>query len=169
VYYNQFKDYIYSESLNQVIDELDGYQYTQADATFTGFEVELVIPLNQWQWRLFSDNVRASLDAGGDLPRITPRRVGSSVDFNSQNWNLNLTVTHAAKQDRAGYGESATDSYTRFDARIDYRLALADVDYTLFLKASNLNDTEIRNASSYLRNIAPEAGRNLQAGVRVAF
>jgi len=55
------------------------------------------------------------------------------------------------------------------DARVDYTFNNAGIDYTLFAKATNLSNAEIRNASSYLRDIAPEAGRSLQAGIRVKF
>jgi iron complex outermembrane receptor protein len=109
------------------------------------------------------------LDNGGDLPRITPARFGSSLDFNLNEWNASISVTHAAKQNHAGNGESETDSYNRLDARVDYTFNNAGADYTLFAKATNLTNANIRNASSYLRDIAPEAGRSVQLGVRVKF
>jgi iron complex outermembrane receptor protein len=170
IFYNHIKDFIYARNLNKIIDHLNGYQYTQANATFKGFETEIKIPFYQhWNLRLFSDSVRASLDNGGDLPRITPLRIGSSLDFNFNQWTANISATHAAKQDHPGYNESETDSYNRLDARLDYTFSNAGTDYTIFAKATNLSNAEIRNASSYLRDIAPEAGRSLQVGVRVKF
>jgi iron complex outermembrane receptor protein len=170
LFYNHVKDFIYAENLNEIIDDLNGYQYTQANATFKGFETELKIQFHPlWNMRVFSDSVRATLDNGDDLPRITPARFGSSLDFNVNQWSANISATHAAKQKHPGPDESATDSYNRLDARVDYTFRNTGVDYTLFAKASNLTDAEIRNASSYLRDIAPEAGRSLQLGVRVKF
>jgi len=170
VFYNRIQDFIYAENLDEIIDELNGYQYTQANATFKGIEAELKIPFaNYWSLRLFSDYVRATLDDGGDLPRITPMRTGVSLDVNVNQWSANLSTTHVAKQDHPGTNEDSTDSYNRIDARVDYTFKNSGTDYTLFLKATNLANTEIRNASSYLRDIAPEAGRSLQAGVRVTF
>jgi iron complex outermembrane receptor protein len=170
VFYNHVKDFIYTQNLYELIDDLNGYQYTQGNATFKGFEAELKIPfLSVWNLRLFSDNVRATLDDGGDLPRITPTRIGSSLDFNFNEWSANISATHAAKQNHAGANESETDGYNRIDARVDYTFSNAGTNYTLFLKATNLSNAEIRNASSYLRDIAPEAGRNLQVGVRAKF
>ncbi|RYY01278.1 MAG: TonB-dependent receptor [Gammaproteobacteria bacterium] len=170
VFYNHIKDFIYSKNLNEIIDDLTGYQYTQADATFKGFETEIKIPFYQhWNLRVFSDLVRATLDNGGDLPRITPMRVGTSLDFDFNKWSANLSANHSAKQDRPGDYEDETNSYNRIDARIDYTFQNAGTDYTLFLKATNLTNEEIRNASSYLRDIAPEAGRSVQVGVRVKF
>jgi iron complex outermembrane receptor protein len=170
LFYNHINDFIYAENLNEVIDDLNGYQYTQANATFRGFETEVKIQFHpQWNLRLFSDNVRATLDDGGDLPRITPARVGGSLDFNLNRWSANISATHVAKQDHAGDDESETDSYNRLDARVDYTFNNAGTDYTLFAKATNLTNADIRNASSYLRDITPEAGRSVQLGVRVKF
>ncbi len=151
-------------------EEFNCYIYTQGDATFTGFETELKIPfMSYWNIRLFSDKVHATLDDGDDLPRITPARIGSSLDFNFNEWSANISATHAAKQSHAGANESETDSYNRIDARVDYTFKNEGTDYTLFLKGTNLANAEIRNASSYLRDIAPEAGRGVQAGIRVKF
>lgn len=170
IFYNHVKDFIYGSNLNQIIDDLNGYQYVQADATFKGFETELKIPFYQyWNFRIFSDYVRATLDDGGDLPRITPMRIGSSLDFNINEWSASINTTHSAKQNHAGYNEDESNSYNRLDARLDYNINNADINYTVFLKATNILNEEIRNASSYLRDIAPEAGRSLQAGVRVTF
>ena len=170
LFYNQVSDFIYAENLNEIIDDLNGYQYTQGNATFRGFETELKIQFHPlWNLRVFSDSVRATLDNGDDLPRITPARFGGSLDFNVNQWSANISATHAAQQKHPGHDESATDSYNRLDARVEYTFKNAGADYTLFAKATNLTDAEIRNASSYLRDIAPEAGRGLQLGVRVKF
>lgn len=177
IFYNQIHDFIYSryedtppENSCENFPDLNCYRYTQADANFKGFETELKIPFAQyWNLRLFSDSVRATLDEGGDLPRITPMRVGSSVDFSLKHWSANLSLVHSAKQNHPGDNEDKSQSYNRVDARVDYNFTGYSQNYTVFLKANNLFDSEIRNASSYLRDIAPEAGRNIQLGVRLTF
>ncbi len=170
MFYNHIKDFIYAENIDQVIDELNGYQYTQADATFKGWEAEIKVPMARaWSFRFFSDRVRATLDSGEDLPRITPPRVGTSLDYDWNAWSGNLSITHTDRQNHAGENESETESYQRLDARMSYKIESGTTDYTVFLKATNLLNAEIRNASSYLRDRAPEAGRSLQAGLRVNF
>jgi iron complex outermembrane receptor protein len=42
-------------------------------------------------------------------------------------------------------------------------------EWTLFLRGDNLLDEEIRNATSLLREMAPEAGISVEAGVRLEF
>ncbi len=170
IFYNHFKDFIYSKNLNEIIDELNGYQYTQANTTFKGVESEFKLPLAQhWNLRVFGDYVRAELDDGGDLPRITPMRSGASIDFDFNSWTASLSATHSAKQSHPGDNESPTASYYRLDANVNYHFNQARTDYIIFIKASNITDEEIRNASSYLRNVAPEAGRNFKVGLRVTF
>lgn len=176
-FYNHIKDFIYSRNEENppagICDErgeLTCYLYTQANATFKGVETEIKIPLNSaWNWRIFSDYVRATLDDGSDLPRITPLRFGNSIDYDENNWSANLSISRSAKQNYPGDNESATDGYTRVDARIGYTVKSADTSYLVFVKGTNILNEEIRNASSYLRDIAPEAGRGIQAGIRVSF
>ncbi|RZA04953.1 MAG: TonB-dependent receptor, partial [Moraxellaceae bacterium] len=170
IFYNSIKDFIYARNLNEIIDDLNGYQYTQIDAIFKGMESEIKITFNtQWSGRIFADYVRATLENGSYLPRISPPRFGSSLDFDSGRWNANLSVINTAEQSHAGENESKTDSYMRIDARVGYTIKSDHAEYLVFLKGTNLLDEEIRNASSYLRDIAPEGGRGIQAGIRVTF
>ncbi|WP_269454921.1 hypothetical protein [Methylomonas sp. DH-1] len=39
----------------------------------------------------------------------------------------------------------------------------------VFAKGNNRIDQNIRNATSYLRNFAPEAGRGAEAGFRLSY
>ncbi len=177
LFYNSINDFIYTAAINdateemiELFGELNPYQYTQAKAVFKGFEAEIEIPVStQWNFRLFTDSVRATLNNGEDLPRITPPRIGGSIDYEMDRWSGNLSLIHVSHQNRSGLNETETDGYNRIDARISYQLKRGATDYTLFLKATNLANAEIRNASSYLRDIAPEAGRSLQVGLRLGF
>ena len=73
------------------------------------------------------------------------------------------------EQDRTGEGERSVPGYTLLAARAEYAFSGGGGDWTLFLRGENLLDEEIRNASSLLRDVAPEAGLNVEAGVRLAF
>src|SRR5690606_5194834 len=130
--------------------------YRQADARFSGVEAELTLPITTSQTLgLWADQVRARLDDGGDGPRIPPLRVGAHWDYSQGPWSARLSVTRAADQDRAGANQTATDGYTRVDAFVRY----GQGGWALFLKGFNLTDADIRNATSFLREIAPEPGR----------
>ncbi len=170
IYRNQIANFIYANNENETVDDLTLYQYGQADAVFQGYEAELKYAFNDGTaLRVFSDQVVAKLTNGDNLPRITPARVGASAEFTHSRWHAGLSMSHAARQNHPGPFENPTASSNRIDASIDYKFSKRSGDYTAFFKASNLLDAEIRNPTSYLRDIAPEAGRNLQVGVRVKF
>jgi iron complex outermembrane recepter protein len=170
IFYNQIDNFIYVLNQNEIIENLNRYDYVQADAQFSGLEIEIKMPVVAgWNLRLFCDSVRARLDDGEDLPRISPPRFGSSLDYDVNAWSAGVSLTHTTKQHHADVNESETDSYSRVDARMSYLIKNSTGDYRIFLKATNLANAEIRNASSYLRDIAPEAGRSVQLGVRFSF
>jgi len=154
LFYNRIDDFIYRRNTGAKDAEegLAIFAYDQEDATFKGIEAEMTLPLaTAWRLRLFGDTVRAELQ------------------FSADRWEAELRLTEVAKQDRPGEFEANTDSYTRLDVRLNYRVNRDGLDYLIFLKGSNLLDEEIRNATSFLRNAAPDAGRGLQLGVRMSF
>jgi iron complex outermembrane receptor protein len=142
------------------------YAQSQEDARFSGIEAEITAPVGeQHNFRLWGDLVRARLDTGGDVPRIPPARIGASWHFSSGLWQLELSALHAFDQNRAGDNEADTDGYLRIDAYLSYGTG----QWRLFIKGNNLTDREIRNATSYLREIAPQPGRSVVLGARLSF
>lgn len=142
------------------------YLHTQENARFSGLESEIVIPVSDHQsLHLWGDLVRARLSRGGDVPRIPPARLGVHWDFNHGYWSARLSVTHAFEQKRAGANQSQTDDYTRLDVYLNYGRA----NWSVFLRGQNLTNQEIRQATSFLRDLAPEPGRSLILGARYAF
>ncbi len=172
LFYNQIADYIYQHNTGEEDHESEMivYQYQQQDANFHGLEVETNLNLSDnFSLRLFADAVRAEFDRGGDVPRISPDRVGAELSFNQPNWYGSLQVIEAFDQNRAGDGEEATDGYTRVNAQVSVPLAFANSESLLFVRADNLLDEDIRHSTSLLRGVAPEAGRSLTVGVRFSF
>ncbi|TLM79179.1 TonB-dependent receptor [Microbulbifer harenosus] len=177
VFYNRIADYIYAANTGLVDEEseFDIYGYQNRDATFYGAEASVQFPLtNGLSVTLFGDSVRASFDeriAGqsSEVPRLPPLRYGFALGGDYANWNWQWRNTHATAQDRPGAFEEATDAYTRMDLSAQYNFKLAGNDAVLFANARNLLDEEIRNATSLLRDFAPEAGRSIEAGVRFHF
>lgn len=168
---NQIDDFIYKANTGLKQDELPVYQYSQEDAHFYGAEAALGIPFAQhWELSLFGDTVRAALDRGGDVPRVTPPRVGLALAYSTERLNAELRTTRVDDQQQPGEGELAVDGYTRLDLSASYQLDLAGQrSLLLFLRGNNLTDEEIRNASSFLRAYAPEPGRSLEVGLRYGF
>lgn len=172
LFYNAIDDFIFKRNTGaeDLIEELTIFQYEQEDATFKGAEASIGIPLtDHWEIEFFSDYVRAKLDKSGDVPRIPPLRYGIALNYQQERWNTGLKLTEVKEQNHAGDLEEDTDGYTRLDGHVHYHLDTANGNWLLFLKANNLLDQEIRNSTSFLREIAPEPAQSLELGIRMSF
>ena len=145
------------------------YAFRQSDATLYGFEVEAFYDVSD-ALRLsgFTDYTRAKLD-NEDLPRIPPLRVGVGLDYQANNWNIDVSVTYYDDQDKVAPNETVTDDYVLLDASVQYELNQANVDWVFYLRGENLTDEEARVHTSFLKSLAPLPGRNLTVGVRALF
>ncbi len=150
------------------------YQYTQEDARFLGLEAQADVLLLEDGARslslgIFGDLVRAELDGGDEVPRIPPLRVGVRVDFDQGPWSAEARLSYGAKQDRVGRNEQPTDAYFLLNGSVGYRLRRERYAGSVLLKGRNLLNEEIRNATSFLRDYAPEPGRALELAVGVEW
>ncbi|WP_041522224.1 TonB-dependent receptor [Gilvimarinus agarilyticus] len=145
------------------------YQFTAADVELYGFEGEL-----HWQvtapllLRATTDYTRATLRDGGNLPRIPPLRAALAAEYEVGPWHLNASATHYFEADNTAELETSTSAYTWIDAEVRYTLPVlggADV----YLRGENLLDETARVHSSFIKDIAPRAGRSLSAGIRASF
>jgi iron complex outermembrane receptor protein len=155
-------------SAEELAESVGCFTYQQRDASFSGIELETSWSLSDTQRiELQGDLVRGRFDQGAnkDIPRLPPATVRASWIYQDDSWRAAINLTHAASQTRAGLNESVTDSYNRLDASLSYQ----QESWFVFLKGQKLTDENIRNATSLLRDIAPEAGRNLTVGVRYRF
>lgn len=175
LFYNDFEDYIYLNNTEMLQDETAVYNYLQEDATFQGVEFEVSFALGQqlggdFSLDIFGDWLDGELDRSGDVPRLPPQRLGSRVNYQNDALSAYVSVVQAEDQDKPGLFEEDTEGYTRWDAGLTYCI---DVDtrkeLVTFLRLKNLSDEEIRNSTSFLREIAPEAGRSIEAGFRINF
>ena len=156
----------FENDMEEYEESVECFLYTQEDATFSGVEAEIQFALNtNHSARIWGDYVSAEFSDTGDVPRMPPARIGASWDFTKASWSTQLSITHAMDQDKPGEGQEETEGYTRIDAYAGWN---AD-PFTLFIKATNLTDEDIRNSTSLLREIAPEPGRAITLGARYNF
>lgn len=170
LYRNRISNYIYANTL----DEEDGLQlieYAQRDAVFTGIEASLRQQLNrQFGLTVFGDFVRARLAQGDDLPRIPAARLGTRLDASwNDNWRGELEFYRVARQNRVATHESATPGYNMLNLRVSYSTKLNGLASQFYVKAENLTDQLAYAHTSFIKNVAPLAGRNLTLGLRVSF
>ncbi|QIB65457.1 TonB-dependent receptor [Kineobactrum salinum] len=174
LFYNDFVDYITLMNTGLEMDEQPVLAYAQEDAKFYGVELSSEFQLatvagGELRLGLFGDIIRGELDSGEDVPRLPPRRLGGRLSWSDESLELWTRVVDAGAQTRPGLNEESTRGYTRWDLGADYRLGVGDSELVLFLAMHNLSDEEIRLSTSFLRDVAPEAGRSVEAGLRYMF
>jgi len=164
-------------SYNPAPDEesLPEYAYAAVPAQFAGLEGEARIPLadgalGRYALGLTGDLVRAKQrDTGEALPRIPAARLGAALDWDHAAWGARLEVQHAFAQDRVAENELPTDGYTLLNLSVSYRMQAIGGTWDVWLKGSNLTNAEARNATSFLKDIAPLGGRAVLLGVRADY
>lgn len=193
VYYNRFDDYIYLQNSGLAFNpeecggvpfctpgaDVDGppvYFYKQQAATFRGVELDMNIGLYQHGTHdlnldVFGDYVQGTLDdTDEDVPRMPPARIGTQLNYKTGAWWLYGRVFHGTEQDSPGENETSTAAWTRLDAAIYYDVRTTrNSSLLLFVKGNNLANEEIRNSTSFLRNVAPEPGRGVEFGFRFSI
>lgn len=151
--------------------------YTGVSTQFYGAEFEGKARL----WKSEIDAQQVNVDLRADysravnqttdqpLPRISPLRVTAGIDYHLRNLVTRAEVTHAWAQTKVPDNDLPTAGYSRLNLVASYPFQVREHTWLAYLRADNLTDTTIRYATSILRDIAPEAGRSVKAGLRVAF
>jgi iron complex outermembrane receptor protein len=181
-YYTRFQNFINLYKTGILVDE-EGAAVTggiEKQAIFRGDKVTFRGMEADGRFRIYEgsgdldltlrgDYVRATnSDTGNPVPRISPMRLGFGFDYKFNQIGARLDVLHGFKQNRTDAEEFSTDGYTMVNAMATYRLNTT-YGLELFAKARNLLDQEIRDHSSFLKEIAPMGGRSLLVGVRGEF
>jgi iron complex outermembrane receptor protein len=189
VFQNRFKSYVFARSVDQdgngVADRVDDtgtldpageflrINFAQADARFHGVEGEIGYrpAPDGFGVRFFGDLARGRLTgAGGNLPRISPARLGLEADWKRGPWAAWGMLMRVHRQDRVAALETRTAGYTRLDAGLEYAVKISQQTVTtLFLKGGNLLDKDMRVHTSFIKDFAPLPGRSIVAGLRASF
>lgn len=146
--------------------------WSQANATIRGAEAEISYNLRGpgLSLRGFADTSRGTLDDAGNLPLQPATRFGVDVGYRQAAWRSGLTVMRVQAQDRlASFETLVTPAYTQVDANLAYTQRYRANDVTWFVIAKNLLNQDVRVATSVLKEVAPQPGRNLIVGVRTSF
>ena len=157
-------------------DELPLLQWTQSDATFNGFEIEANWVARSWSGGSLDlsasyDRVRAQLDQGvqRDLPRIPPQRWQLGAILNLGDFMAELSYLEVGDQDNVAPNELATESYEDVRFYLGYDIEYAGSQIEIFLSGRNLTDDEQRYHTSFIKDLAPQPGRTVEAGFRIEW
>ena len=176
-YYTSFADFIYQAATGEEKDGFDVRRYAQADATFAGFEVEGRVTVAEWgagtlDLGAFFDMVSPKIDVPGNdnLPLIPPDRVGVSLEFTG--WPP--VGQHGL---RAGF---RTERHRGLRAPVGLLRRLArGASPGVFARATRRStcslpgtispNDEQRLHTSVVKDLAPQPGRTIKAGLRMRF
>ena len=155
LYHVAFDDFIYLADTGLEEHGLPVRVWNQADARFTGAELEAILTLadnasGRWKLRGFGDAVRGRLSGSGtrevdiafghgehedhveaeialpgNLPRIVAPRVGADLRWDRGGWRASLGAVRYLEQDRVAQFESRTPGYTLVNANLTWHMDTA--------------------------------------------
>lgn len=141
----------------------------QVDAEFYGAEFAAALDLAAGPLpvtlRISGDHVRGKLRDGGNLPRITPTRLGVGLDTYWRDFDFRVDYRRVFKQDDTAVAEDQTDGFNLVSFDLMWKPA-ALPDMRFFLQGRNLLNEDGRLHQSFFKDEAPIIGRAFVAGVR---
>lgn len=170
-----FSDFIYQDFTGDFEDGLVVLQARQGDATFLGGEGSVEFDLlHRGRHHIlvegWGDIVRAELkDPQEYLPRIPPFRLGGRLRYNGGTVRADLGLTQVGTQTHVAPLEEETDGYAMVEMSLGYRLFTGGVTHDFLIRGTNLTNTEARNHTSFLKELAPLPGRDVRFMYRVYF
>jgi iron complex outermembrane recepter protein len=185
-YFNKFSNFIglLSTDIGGEGHSEEGDEITYKKSTFSGIKAEFkgvelegkTMLTDYLQFNLRGDYVDAKDKTnGGYVPRISPLKLGVGLKYEFDRFGARLHVLHAFKQDRVATNynyepgkELITDAYTNVSMMATYKLP-TQLNLEAFTRANNLLDEEIREHTSFLKDIAPMGGRSIMFGLRGEF
>jgi iron complex outermembrane receptor protein len=188
----------FSEGEEEGEEGLPIFAYRAADAHFVGGELAATIHITEHPTRepiaqpsadgkgaaadiahsphnlhidLKADYVYAqNQETDRSLPRITPFRTSAALVYG---WHDRVSARiegqYVHEQNRTAEFELPTDGYFLLNASVSYRLPVRSAEFEVYLKGTNLTDEEARMHTSFLKDIAPLAGRGALLGLRASF
>ena len=157
-------------------DAVPLFRFKSARARLQGVEIDGAKRLLDGRWQLdatakFDLTRGTNTDRNEPLPRLPGWRLGLGLDASTGPWTTRLEVTRVARQSRVPDGDTATAGYTLVNLSLRLRFNMGGSDAVAFAKLGNAGNQLAYNASAIqtIRGLSPQAGRALNAGVRVVF
>jgi len=174
VYRSWFNDYIFERRTGAFVDELPVFQIGQADARYTGVELEGTVRLAKFGGVTLNadgvaDYVRAMIEGEGPAPRIPPLRLLGALEAQAARVHGRIEIEWTADQNRLAAFETPTRGFTLVNASLQVRPLKNNRNTSITLAANNLFDVDARRHASFLKDVAPLAGRDIRLTARVNF
>jgi iron complex outermembrane receptor protein len=164
-------DFIFGAPTGQTNHGLFEVEYLQRDSRFFGAETNLAFSLYDAVWlNLGMDLVEAELsETGHPLPRIPPLRGYLSLDFRFNGISLSPELKLVSSQDEIFANETPTSGYGLVNLKASCSIPQQHVVHHLSFQIYNLGDKLYRNHLSFIKELAPEMGRGIQASYALKF
>lgn len=175
VYWSRFDDYIYEQATGAFDHGLPVYQYVQTDARYVGVELEGSATLAKvGNWTFVADAVAdytraTNLKTDTPLPRIPAKRLRGGLEAQSESLTTRAEVEVVDDKQRISANELPTEGYTMVNLSAALRPWGYDRDVTVMVQANNLFDVTARRHASFLKDMAPLAGRDVRLNLHVGF
>ena len=149
-------------------------EYMQADATFSGYEIEIGRRFNiaggELEVRLHRDQVKADFSAGGNVPRITPSRNVFAMDYSRGMTRAMVEVQDVGSQNAISSFETPTADFRLVNGRLSHSIDVGDgAMLTISAFGRNLTNEIARHHTSFVKDEVPLAGRNIGIKASLSF
>jgi iron complex outermembrane receptor protein len=172
VFQNDYDDFIYLKSAGIQLDSQNVFDYTPNDAEVYGYEMSAETSGNwsggDWSAGLTFADLTGELSDGTALRSIPPRKIGVHGGLTSGTLSLGLNVLYADDQNKVPSGQHPTDGYTEVNADLNWSPEMLNGG-RITLAVENLLDEEIRRHTSAVKDLLPEAGRNIRLMTTLRF
>jgi iron complex outermembrane receptor protein len=186
VYSTWFHNYIYGELTGRTCDDdgdcvvgdgedLKELNYRQQGAHFRGVEGQASYALfktpsgGTLEAKAIGDFTRATLDQGGNVPRIPPYRLGGGLAWESSPLDAGFLFTYYGRQDKFGAFDTATPSYVELNANIAWRPLRDHPGVELAIVGHNLTNDVQRNAAALNKDEVVLPGRDVRFVLKLAM
>ncbi len=173
LFYTDYSDYIFEAETGAIEDDLPVFQFTGADAQFSGFEIQGGVDIGSYsgfdvKLDALAEFVRAKTD-DDDLPRIPPLSILAGIDAKRDDLSFRAEVDYTARQNKLAFGETPTEDFTRINIFASWTVQAFDNPVKISASALNLFDSEGRQHTSFLKDVVPLPGRNFRLSLSSKF
>jgi iron complex outermembrane receptor protein len=176
---NRIDNFIFRELTGAIEDDLLETNFVQGDARLQGIESHVDVRVAPVVWVEGGlDYVRGNLtELDKPLPRMPPLRGRAGLRYQKNALQVGGDAVFTAKQDRiytldtpeGPVGETPTDGYNLLKLFASYSFVSGKATSTITARLDNATDTLYRNHLNFLKDLAPEMGRNFRVVYNVKF
>lgn len=171
---NDMDQYIFPKDMNKQSpqrNDLRLYRYVAEHVLMYGFEVTYERQImGNFRANALVNYVYADLvNRNQAMPRIPPLEGKINVRYEVPRFMIGTTVRAADRQNRLGEFEQSTAGYVVMDVQAHYLVNQAKFLHTIVLSLENIGNTTYRKHLNRIKEVMPEAGRNVKLLYRLYF